>query len=189
MAIYRRDLSKSDYGTLKKNYKGHYDSKKSGLFVKNKRRRLLGIKGAGIEEIKNIPDFWLDVRQSVTNGIVDLKLVADIASIEQQKQMFKVSDKQFSLVDALHSILKTDAKHADDEMAWKSHLAYLLVRVGIKFFLDNHNIESQLHKRNLEDTLDVLRIEMYQHLENLSDDQKRSITHNPRKVWKDWLEN
>lgn len=202
MAQYRRDLSDKDYSLMQKFYQKHSESKKSGLFHKNKRERLLDIKEKDTEEIKNEADFWLDVRQSVTYGIVDLKLVSDIASIEQQKQMFKVSDKQFSLVDALHSILKTEIKHVEkntptkyestyvypdkDEMAWKSHLAYLLVRVGIKFFLDSHSVESQLHKRNLEDTLDVLRIEMYQHLENLSDDQKRSITHNSSYVLKDW---
>lgn len=73
MAKYRRDLDKSNYETLKRNYQNHYDSKESGIFSKSKRHRLLGIKGDGKEEIKNESDFWLDVRKAVKNGIVDLK--------------------------------------------------------------------------------------------------------------------
>ena len=203
MAKYRRDLTKSNYKILKQYYQDHYNSKDSGIFTFSKKHRLLGIKGNGKEEIKNESDFWLDVRKSVKNGIVDLKLVADVASIEQQKQMFKISKERFSIIDALHSVLKTEVKKIvkqteksyaegyvypeQNELAWKSFLSYSLARIGMEFFLENFLITSKLHKRNLEESLDVLTTEMYQFLEKLDDDQKFLIDNNFGQVWKDYL--
>lgn len=117
--------------------------------------------------------------------------------------MFEISDKQFSIIDALHSILKTDVKHVvkqttttyesryvypkQDEMAWKSFLAYSLVRIGIEFFAQNHLIKSNMYNRTLDDTLELLKIEMLQFLDKLPDDQKYLLTNNISHIWKDYL--
>lgn len=216
MAIYRRELTKNDYTHLKRNYQTHLDSKRTGGFAKNKRHRLMGIKGDGKEELQSDADFWYDVRESIKNGITDIKLVSDVASPEQQKMMFDVTSKQFSIIDAMHSILNTREKYVvkeyettipgeksakkiikqtthnkiipptDDEMAWKSYLAYSLVKLGVEFFLKNLHVESNLHKRNLEDSIDVLRLEMTKFSDKLSGDQK-SIMHRNGTVWKDFF--
>jgi len=202
MAVYRR-LKKKDYETLKKNYQKHYDSKSSGIFAKNKRQRLFSVKGDGKDRFQNEPDFWLDVRTFVKHGIVDLKLVADVANNKQQKMMFGISEEQFSIVDALHSILKIDELHVikntpttyhdrivrptNDELAWKSYLAYSLVKMSIEFFMKNISIHIPLAKRTLDDSIDVLRNEMLRFSDKLNDEQKFLIEYNFGYVYKDYL--
>lgn len=195
MAKYRRDLTKLDYKILKMDYENHYDSKTTGVFTKDKRRHLLGIKGSGKEDkIKSESDWWYDVRSSVKSGVVDLKLVSDVASVKEQKQMFEISDERFSIADVLHSILTINVKPTekssqettkighttpkDDETAWKSFLAYNLVKIGIGFFLDNFHVELDYQKRNLGDTLDILKSGIFQFEDKLPHDKKYYLRNN-----------
>ena len=86
MANYRRKLSKSDLNLIHSIYKVHTDDK-GGIFTKDKRKKLLGLKQEHGKYFEDTADFWYDVRTTVTNALKDLELFFDVAHKKQIKDV------------------------------------------------------------------------------------------------------
>jgi|SRR6185312_9006759 len=88
MADYRRELSRYDQKNILGKYKKHQDAD-GGIFVSDKRRKLLGIKAKSKKHIhQDTSEFWYDVRKTVKSGLKDLELICDVAHPDQLKEMF-----------------------------------------------------------------------------------------------------
>jgi hypothetical protein len=86
MANYRRKLSKNDQKDLHFKYKDLADED-GGIFTRDKRRKLLGIRQEHGKYFEDTADFWYDVRQTVSNGLKDLELFFEVAHQEQIKEV------------------------------------------------------------------------------------------------------
>lgn len=86
MANYRRKLSKNDLKLIHSVYKVHTDDD-GGIFTKDKRRKLLGLKQKQGKYFEDTADFWYDVRSSIKSGLKDLELFFDVADQKQIKEV------------------------------------------------------------------------------------------------------
>ena len=86
MANYRRELSKKDLELIHSTYKNHIDSD-GGIFTKDKRKKLLGLKQEHGKYFEDTADFWYDVRTTVTNALKDLELFFEVANRTQIKEV------------------------------------------------------------------------------------------------------
>ncbi len=86
MANYRRKLSKNDLKLIHSVYKVHTDDD-GGIFTKDKRRKLLGLKQKQGTYHEDTADFWYDVRSSVKSGLMDLELFFEVAHQNQIKEV------------------------------------------------------------------------------------------------------
>ncbi len=86
MANYRRKLSKNDLNLIHSIYKVHTDDD-GGIFTKDKRRKLLGLKQEHGKYFDDTADFWYDVRSSVKSGLKDLELFFEVAHKNQIKDV------------------------------------------------------------------------------------------------------
>ena len=86
MANYRRKLSKNDLKLVHSVYKVHTDDD-GGIFTKDKRRKLLGLKQKKGTYFEDSADFWYDVRSSVKSGLKDLELFFEVAHQNQIKDV------------------------------------------------------------------------------------------------------
>lgn len=86
MANYRRKLSKKDLKLIHSIYTVHTDDE-GGLFTKDKRRKLLGLKQKHGKYFEDTADFWYDVRTSVKSGLKDLELFFDVTDTNQIKEI------------------------------------------------------------------------------------------------------
>ncbi len=86
MANYRRKLSKNDLKLIHSVYKVHTDDD-GGIFTKDKRRKLLGLKQEHGKYFQDTADFWYDVRSSVKSGLKDLELFFEVAHQNQIKDI------------------------------------------------------------------------------------------------------
>jgi len=86
MANYRRELSKNDSKLIHSIYKEHTDDE-GGIFTKDKRRKLLGLKQKHGKYFEDTADFWYDVRSNVKSGLKDLELFFDVADKNQIKEV------------------------------------------------------------------------------------------------------
>ena len=86
MANYRRKLSKNDLKLIHSVYKVHTDDD-GGIFTKDKRRKLLGLKQKQGKYFEDSADFWYDVRSTVKSGLKDLELFFDVAHQKQIKEV------------------------------------------------------------------------------------------------------
>ena len=87
MANYRRKLSKNDLKLIHSIYTVHTDDE-GGIFTKDKRRKLLGLKPEHGKHFDDTADFWYDVRTSVKSGLKDLELFFEVADTNQIKELF-----------------------------------------------------------------------------------------------------
>ncbi len=86
MAIYRRELSKNEQKLIHSIYTVHTDDD-GGIFTKDKRRKLLGLKQKQGKYFEDTADFWYDVRTSVKSGLKDLELFFEVADTDQIKEI------------------------------------------------------------------------------------------------------
>jgi len=86
MANYRRELSKSDLKLIHSIYTVHTDDD-GGIFTKDKRRKLLGLKQKQGTYHEDTADFWYDVRTNVKSGLKDLELFFEVADKNQIKEV------------------------------------------------------------------------------------------------------
>jgi len=86
MANYRRKLSKNDLKLIHSVYKVHTDDD-GGIFTKDKRRKLLGLKQKHGKYFEDTADFWYDVRSSVKSSLKDLELFFEVAHQNQIKEV------------------------------------------------------------------------------------------------------
>jgi len=86
MANYRRELSKNDLKLIHSIYKVHTDDE-GGIFTKDKRRKLLGLKQKQGKYFEDTADFWYDVRSSIKSGLMDLELFFEVADKNQIKDV------------------------------------------------------------------------------------------------------
>jgi len=86
MANYRRDLSKIDLKRIHSKYRAHTDDD-GGIFTKDKRRKLLGLKQKHGKYFEDTADFWYDVRSSVKSSLKDLELFFEVAHQNQIKEV------------------------------------------------------------------------------------------------------
>ncbi|OLC36168.1 MAG: hypothetical protein AUH84_02040 [Thaumarchaeota archaeon 13_1_40CM_4_38_7] len=86
MANYRREISKYEQKDVHSKYRDLVD-KDGGIFTKDKRRKLLGLKQEHGKYFQDTADFWYDVRQTVANGLKDLELFFEVAHQEQIKEV------------------------------------------------------------------------------------------------------
>jgi len=73
MANYRRELTKKQLNKIHSRYKDLVNSD-GGIFTKDKRRKLLGLKQKSGKYFEESADFWYDVRTTVLNGLKDFEL-------------------------------------------------------------------------------------------------------------------
>lgn len=86
MANYRRKLSKNDLKLIHSIYKVHTDDY-GGIFTRDKRRKLLGLKQKQGTYHEDNADFWYDVRSSVKSSLIDLELFFEVADKNQIKDV------------------------------------------------------------------------------------------------------
>ena len=86
MANYRRKLSKNDLKLIHSVYKVHTDDD-GGIFTKDKRRKLLGLKQRQGKYFDDTADFWYDVRTTVRSALKDLELFFEVAHRTQIKEV------------------------------------------------------------------------------------------------------
>src|SRR3972149_4228084 len=93
MANYRRELSKNDSKYLHENFNVHVNDD-GGIFTKDKRKKLVGLKPEHGKYFEDTADFWLDVRDTVKSGLKDLELFFEVAHPQQIKDIFFDSPKK-----------------------------------------------------------------------------------------------
>jgi len=86
MADYRREMNKSELKMIHNIYKIHTNNY-GGLFTKDKRRKLLGLRLKDKKYSDDTADFWYDVRKNIRNGLKDLELFFEVAHAEQIKDI------------------------------------------------------------------------------------------------------
>ena len=90
MANYRREIKQMDLKKLHLKYKDH-DASEGGIFTKDKRRKLLGLKPEHGKHHEDTADFWLDVRSTVKSGLKDLELFFEVAHPDQIEKILEPS--------------------------------------------------------------------------------------------------
>ncbi|QLH03004.1 hypothetical protein C5F47_05295 [Nitrosopumilus cobalaminigenes] len=96
MANYRRELSKIEQKDVHSRYKIHTDDY-GGIFTKDKRRKLLGLKQKQGKYHEDTADFWYDVRSSVKSGLMDLELFFEVADKNQIKDVLYDAEQKAQL--------------------------------------------------------------------------------------------
>jgi hypothetical protein len=86
MANYRRELNQRDQKLTHVIYKNHVNND-GGIFTKDKRRKLLGLRQEHGKYFEDTADFWYDVRSSVKTGLKDLELFFSVAHPEQIREV------------------------------------------------------------------------------------------------------
>jgi hypothetical protein len=130
-----------------------YDFSGSGIFVKKKRKQLLGLKrksgGKSVvkEDRTTLANFWYDVRQSVKQAQIDLMLFAEFADKKDiDSAITRASIKQF-----LGMLLGLPQKTSGE----KAKIAELLVELGLGYLQQYSRQVTNSQKRIFEDAIEA----------------------------------
>lgn len=156
----------------------------SGIFVKKKRKQLLGLKAKSggktsseeEHERKTLANFWYDVRESIKYGLVDLQLFIETSGEENINRVLN-SER----LEPIFKILFE--KHAPENMEYVSNrakVAHMLVKCCLEYL----RFASKPYLRRKEDQEINDSIELSQQLMfNLLTDKEKHST-----VWKEITE-
>jgi len=86
MANYRRELSKNESKYLHEIFNDHVNDD-GGIFIKDKRKKLLGLKLEHGKYFEDTADFWYDVSSTVKSALKDLELFFEVAHPEKIKDI------------------------------------------------------------------------------------------------------
>ena len=158
---YKKKVLKDDHSAILKVSRG-------GVLTTPQRKRLLGFtKSTEGEDEKKL---WFDIRNSARTAFLDLKLICDVASDNQLKDIFEplssedLQKDKNGRPDAFGKYTRTDVNtflntllFERDNQEWKYFLASRLIEVAISYIRWKPEYESQLYNRVFDDVLDVVR--------------------------------
>jgi hypothetical protein len=178
------DYEKRLMEKLQEKYRKLYgvDFSGSGIFVKKKRKQLLGLeaksggKTSGNEERdrKTLANFWYDVRENVKCGLVDLQLFIETSRVDN---IFRVLDNQ-RLEPIFKELLLSEWVNENfDFTSDKAKIAHMLVETGLKCL--RQLSEPYLRRKAEEEIDDAIELSQQLMFNLLTDKEKHSL------VWKE----
>lgn len=158
---------------IRRHYSKHIENP-GGIFTPAARRRLISLAEkprAGTSE----NDFWYNIRTQVRNALIDLRMICDIASDDQLKQMFSPLSKEDyedeslavakreDLKTFLFSLLNSHGKTViDKEELWRYKVAVDVASEGLGYFFQKEGYTSKLYHRSFEEMLDAISTRKYE---------------------------
>lgn len=159
----------------------------SGILTDDKRRKLMGLKESketkrkakleGTEngetkEPEDTADFWQDVRNSMSNGLADIQLIALTAHDDQLKSMFAKTEHAELVEEAhktdfviiLEKLLRAhdseEVRTSKSDILWKAELAEGIVNTCYNFFDSHGMVSSQAHARTIAEAKNLISAEI-----------------------------
>src|SRR3990170_9109274 len=127
MDDYKQRLMKE----LQEKYRKLYgkDFSGSGIFVKKKRKQLLGLIAKSGGDNKTLSNFWYDVRENVKCGLIDLQLFIETSGMENTYRVL-----EYQRVEPIFKelLLSEWVSEYVDYTSDKAKIAHMLVETGLK---------------------------------------------------------
>jgi hypothetical protein len=179
------DYEKRLMEELQKKYRKLYgtDFSGSGIFVKKKRKQLLGLeaKSGGKtssnkeRDRKTLANFWYDVRESVKCGLVDLQLFIETSRVDN---IFRVLDNQ-RLEPIFKELLLSEWVNENfDFTSNKAKIAHMLVETGLNCLL-SLSTPYYIRPRTEEEIKDAIELSRQLMFNLLTKQEKTDI------IWKE----
>jgi hypothetical protein len=146
----------------------------SGIFVKKKRKQLLGLIGKSGGDRKTLANFWYDVRENVKCGLVDLQLFIETSGMENT---YRVLDSQRLEPIFKELLLSEWVSEYLDYTSNKAQIAHMLVETGLKCL--RQLSEPYLRRKAEEEIDDAIELSQQLMFNLLTDKEKHSL------VWKE----
>ena len=116
----------------------------SGIFVKKKRKQLLGLIAKSGGDRKTLANFWYDVRENVKCGLVDLQLFIETSGMENT---YRVLDSQRLEPIFKELLLSGSVSEYLDYTSNKAQIAHMLVETGLKCLRELSEKNAEITKR------------------------------------------
>jgi len=146
----------------------------SGIFVKKKRKQLLGLIAKSGGDRNTLANFWYDVRENVKCGLVDLQLFIETSRVDS---IFRVLDNQ-RLEPIFKELLLSEWVYENfDFTSDKAKIAHMLVETGLKCLRELS--EPYLRRKAEEEIDDAIELSQQLMFNLLTDKEKHSL------VWKE----
>ena len=150
----------------------------SGIFVKKKRKQLLGLiaKSGGKtgsnedRDRKTLANFWYDVRESVKCGLVDLQLFIESSG---EDNVYRVIDNQRLEPIFKELLLSEWVSDYFDYTSDQAKIAHMLVETGLKCLRSLSR--PYLRRRAEEEIEDAIELSQQLMFNLLSDKEKQSL--------------
>ena len=170
------DYEKRLMEKLQEKYRKLYsvDFSGSGIFVKKKRKQLLGLIAKSGGDRKTLANFWYDVRESVKCGLVDLHLFIETSGMENT---YRVLDSQRLEPIFKELLLSEWVSEYLDYTSNKAQIAHMLVETGLKCL--RQLSEPYLRRKAEEEIDDAIELSQQLMFNLLTDKEKHSL------VWKE----
>lgn len=184
MDDYKKRLMEKRQEKYRKLYRTDFSG--SGIFVKKKRKQLLGLiaksggktSGSKERDRKTLANFWYDVRESVKYGLVDLQLFVETSRVDS---VFGVLDDK-RLEPIFKELLLSEWVYENfDFTSDKAKIAHMLVETGLNCLL---SLSKPFHirQRAEEEIKDAIELSQQLMFNLLPDKEKHS------RVWKEIVE-
>ena len=172
MDDYKQRLIKEKQEKYRKLYRTDFSG--SGIFVKKKRKQLLGLIAKSGGDRKTLANFWYDVRESVKCGLVDLHLFIETSGMENT---YRVLDSQRLEPIFKELLLSEWVSEYLDYTSNKAQIAHMLVETGLKCL--RQLSEPYLRRKAEEEIDDAIELSQQLMFNLLTDKEKHSL------VWKE----
>lgn len=164
---WRRHLTPQKKKVLIEKYQDVLQISRGGILTTNQRKRLLGLKKQTIDNDER--KFWSDIRNSARGAFSDLRLISEIASDNQLKDIFEplssedLSKDKNGRPDPYGKYVRTDVNtflstllFERDNQEWKYFLASRLIETAIAYIRWKPEYNNKLYNRVFDDVLDVI---------------------------------
>lgn len=164
---YSRDIKTKELDDLRKKYQKHLKSSKGGFLSAGQRKRLLGFKKR--EMGTSDSDFWWRIKNSVKDSLIDMRLICDIASEEELKEIFgskSMATEDYPLVKFFLSFLPQSYLRRDkgyvieieEEKQWRKAVLDELIVDSLDWYVNSGLIKTDLQLRLIIDTMDTITV-------------------------------
>ena len=172
MDDYKQRLIKEKQEKYRKLYRTDFSG--SGIFVKKKRKQLLGLIAKSGGDRNTLANFWYDVRENVKCGLVDLHLFIETSGMENT---YRVLDSQRLEPIFKELLLSEWVSEYLDYTSNKAQIAHMLVETGLKCL--RQLSEPYLRRKAEEEIDDAIELSQQLMFNLLTDKEKHSL------VWKE----